>query len=146
MCTYNDRSDADSGQHLLDQSVAIVQGLHHHALLSGHLRERREEFWCERHFKCSRAGAECFGSSPVDRGDPRSAAGSSGGPSSRTTAAPWSSSAQTQHITAQYTGQYTIYWSDFNPLHLKHQAFIFQTRARLKKLEENYYETPTSLF
>lgn len=40
MCTYNDRGDADSGQHLLDQSVAIVQGLHHHALLSGHLRRK----------------------------------------------------------------------------------------------------------
>ncbi len=39
MCTYCDRCDADSGEHLFDQSVAIVQRLHHQTLLSGHLGE-----------------------------------------------------------------------------------------------------------
>ena len=41
MCTYCDRCDADSGEHLFDQSVAIIERLHHQTLLSGHLRERQ---------------------------------------------------------------------------------------------------------
>lgn len=37
--THCDWCDADSGEHLLDQSVAIVERLHHQSLLSGHLRK-----------------------------------------------------------------------------------------------------------
>lgn len=39
-CTRRDRGDADSCEHLLDQSVAIVQRLHHQALFSGHLIQK----------------------------------------------------------------------------------------------------------
>ncbi len=43
MCTYCDRCDADSGEHLFDQSVAIVERLHHQTLLSGDLTDREGE-------------------------------------------------------------------------------------------------------
>lgn len=42
MCTYCDGGDADSSEHLFDQSVAIIERLHHQALLSGHLREKKK--------------------------------------------------------------------------------------------------------
>lgn len=39
LCTYCYRCDADSGEHLFNQSVAIIERLHHQTLLSGCLGE-----------------------------------------------------------------------------------------------------------
>lgn len=44
MCKYRDGCDADSSEHLFDQSVSIIERLHHQTLLSGHLREKKEAF------------------------------------------------------------------------------------------------------
>lgn len=40
---YRDGRDADSGEHLFDQSVAVVERLHHQTLLSGHLRKHERK-------------------------------------------------------------------------------------------------------
>lgn len=44
MCKYRDGCDADSREHLFDQSVSIIERLHHQTLLSGDLREKKEGF------------------------------------------------------------------------------------------------------
>lgn len=37
--SYYDGGDADTGEHLLDQTISVIQGLNNQALLSGHLQE-----------------------------------------------------------------------------------------------------------
>lgn len=37
--SYYDGGDADTGEHLFDQTISVIQGLYNQALLSGHLQE-----------------------------------------------------------------------------------------------------------
>ncbi len=39
MVSYYDRGDADTGEHLLDQPISVIQGFHNQAILSGHLQK-----------------------------------------------------------------------------------------------------------
>lgn len=100
-CTRRDRGDADSCEHLFDQSVAIVQRLHHQALFSGHLSQNRRGKKTQK-VKVETGETESrvqeVDGSQVGRGAPRSAEGSSAELFSRRTTAPWSSSAEAEQV------------------------------------------------
>lgn len=114
VCTYCDRCDADSGEHLFDQSVAVVERLHHQTLLSGHLREKEKQVKT-RVSRCFNAASQDLGYSGnllVDHAGPHSAAGSSEGPSSHRTTAPWSSSTETDTVHVKCKSDITTFDRD----------------------------------